>query len=132
MSALAAVAADPAVTHVTVSTGPWLVTFAPSGEASAQYGSTFGDAGNVPVGTVDFAALLGVLRNAKTKPFEKGDIQVSIHLAGETSSRSFVPADTSFVEQVLRSLDSKWQPVLISERFHELREQHPIVERPSG
>ena len=42
----------------------WQITFVPTGGAHAQYGSGFGDGGEVPAGTVDYVALVKSLSTA--------------------------------------------------------------------
>jgi|GEM_PF-5054206 hypothetical protein len=43
--------------HVYMHTAAWIIDFLPDGSGSIQYGSSFGDGGQFPAGTVDFKSL---------------------------------------------------------------------------
>jgi hypothetical protein len=122
---------EPEVLSISVFTGPWIITFEPSGHASAQYGSVPGDCGYVPPGTVDFDSLLKSIKSAQKKEIKEASdkFQVAIHFKGQTSATAFVFTDMSFLRLVLESLEIKWHQVSGGERFAELLEKYPIIQK---
>ena len=124
-------AEDPKVKRITVFTGPWIITFELSGAAHAQYGSLPGDGGYVDEGPVDYAKLLKAIKTTPRKDKnEAGDrFQVAILHERQTSTKVFTLTDESFLEQILRNLESKWKQDPHGTRFNELKEQHPIVHK---
>jgi len=128
---VAARAADAPVQRVTVWTGIWTIAFERSGRVHAQYGSLPGDGGYVPEGTVDFAALVkAISATPKKKQHRPQDrIQVVLHREGEAPATASTLTDSSFVEEILLGLETKWKQDPLGTRFGELRRRHPIVAR---
>lgn len=119
------------VQNITVSTGPWIITFEPSGYASAQYGSTPGDSGYVPKGTVDFISLLKSIESTPTKEKKEPsyEFQIAILHKGQNFTTAFTLTDVSFIRDVLLSLESKWKQMPLGTRFNELHNKYPIIEK---
>ena len=119
----------PEVRSIRVFTGSWLLTFYPPGNAEAQYGSLLGDSGAVPEGTVDFDEFLRHVQQADEKPHERCDVELSF--GSESEWTTFVPADDTFVWDLLSRIDTRWRPSIVAGRFDELRMSHPISQKLS-
>lgn len=127
--ATVALAGEPKIEEVTIFTGTWLITFEPSGQASAQYGSLPGDSGFVDPGTVDFNQLLVDIakaqRKEKKEPMDR--FQIAIRHEGQASILSFTVKDETVIEQLLATLDAKWKQHPPGGRFDELKRRYPII-----
>ena len=125
--AACAYAEIPEVRTISIFTGAWLIDFESDGSASAQYGSTPGDSGNVDKGTIDFNALLEVISKTDRKDTKETSdrFQVSTRYEGQTSTTGYTLVDDSYIEMTLQGLEGKWKP--LGQRFLELKAKYPII-----
>jgi hypothetical protein len=131
----------------------WEITFVPSGGAHLQYGSTFGDGGEVPAGTVDYAALVKSLSKAPATtalppaPIDSKSLrapraplfQVGFRWPCAESfsaeqcasyGRTATGHEQDVLERLLVRLNRQWKARYgSSERLKELLRRYPIVSK---
>jgi hypothetical protein len=136
----------------------WEITFVPSGGAHLQYGSTFGDGGEVPAGTVDYAGLVKSLSTVPAKtalpplspaPIDSKSLraqraplfQVAFRWPCPESfsaeqcvsyGRTATAHEQDVLERLLVRLNRQWKSGYgSSERLKELLQRYPIVSKES-
>jgi hypothetical protein len=131
----------------------WQITFVPTGAAHAQYGSGFGDGGEVPAGTVDYAALVKSLSKAPATtalppaPIDSKSLrapraplfQVGFRWPCAESfsaeqcasyGRTATGHEQDVLERLLVRLNRQWKARYgSSERLKELLRRYPIVSK---
>ena len=134
----------------------WQITFVPTGGAHAQFGAAFGDGGEVPAGTVDYAALVKSLSTAPAEtalpplspaPIDSKSLrapsaplfQVALRWPCPESfsaeqcvsyGRTATAYEQDVLERLLVRLNRQWKSRYgSSERLKELLRRHPIVSK---